>query len=568
MIRKFVVLLALVAVTIPATGCNKKKKRSGDAFACSSGNRTLTLSQVDPSSGYDQANTVVSVLSSGGGFVATPQIHVGFEPLTNVTFLNASSITGVLEAGVAPGVYDVVVTNPDGSCGVLEDAFTVSTEPPPSITNVSPGRVDTGFAGNLIVTGNDFDTAATASLQREDGTEIPLTVLSVSTAGTSGQSLTATGAIGAAGVGVYLVRVTNPDGQYDRFSALVVTNPSGKLTDFEDSGNALLTGRVWPGVAAGSDDLGNRFIYAVGGSNATGILKSVEVAPVDLFGNLGAWSETQPLGSARWGAAVVEHGGWLYAIAGVGTAGQLASVERASILPNADAPAIGTAPWQAAGSLSTPLGFARAAVIHVGAQPFICVIGNDGSAVFNHYECGKIGVGGAVTWGEGVSDLTFDSRLDFGIAVTSSATTPGFTGNPQITMLAGRDPASTNAVQTAAVVGSSGALGTVTAQSGVQGSPSGLQVIQANAYVYAIGGGGYNAGGVISPTSTVSQNDIDPPSSGTFGNWSSASVSLLSTRYGMGVCLQGPFIYVVGGLGTDPGGATDVPLASVEQTIY
>lgn len=426
--------------------------------------------------------------------------------------------------------------------------------------------MDTGFAGNLTVTGNDFDAAATATLQREDGSEIPLTVLSVSTGGTSGQTLTATGPIGASGVGVYLVRVTNPDGQYDRYSALVVTNPSGKLTDFEDSGNDMLSGRVWPGVAAGSDDLGNRFIYAVGGSNATGILKSVEVATVDLFGNLGAWSETQPLQSARWGAAVVEHGGWLYAIAGVGTAGQLASVERASILPSADAPAIGTTPWQAAGSLTTPLGFARAVVIHVGTQPLICVIGNGGSAVFNHYECGKIGVGGAVTWGEGVSDLKFDDRLDFGIAVTSSATTPGFTGNPQITMLAGRDPTATNAVQTAAVIGSSGALGTVTAQSGVQGSPSGLQVIQANAYLYAIGGGGYNGG--PSPSGTVSQNDVDPPASGSFGNWSSASVNLLSTRYGMGVCLQGPFIYVVGGLGTDPGGATDVPLASVEQTLY
>lgn len=127
MIRRLVVLMTVAAIVVPTSACRKKKKGGGDSFACSNGNRTLTLAQVDPSSAYDQADTVVSVLSSGGVFVATPQIHIGFEPLTNVTFINANSINGVLEAGLEPGVYDVVVTNPDGSCGVLKDGFTVST---------------------------------------------------------------------------------------------------------------------------------------------------------------------------------------------------------------------------------------------------------------------------------------------------------------------------------------------------------------------------------------------------------------------------------------------------------
>lgn len=109
------------------------------------------------------------------------------------------------------------------------------------------------------------------------------------------------------------------------------------------------------GVSA-RDDLGNTFVYALGGdSGVTGtVLDAVEVSPLSKFGALGAWHAIRApnhLTTAR--CAQRRHGPlfgtdpfvpvktYVYVSGGRNATGSvLGSVERAMVLRNADAPKI------------------------------------------------------------------------------------------------------------------------------------------------------------------------------------------------------------------------------------
>ena len=46
-------------------------------------------------------------------------------PLTNVTWVNSTTLTATVPWGIDPGTYDLTVVNPDGS-DTMADAFTVT----------------------------------------------------------------------------------------------------------------------------------------------------------------------------------------------------------------------------------------------------------------------------------------------------------------------------------------------------------------------------------------------------------------------------------------------------------
>ena len=56
-------------------------------------------------------------------------------------FIDATRLSTQVPSGLSVGDYDVIVVNPDGSIGLLDQGFTVSVEEPPFITSVSPTRV-------------------------------------------------------------------------------------------------------------------------------------------------------------------------------------------------------------------------------------------------------------------------------------------------------------------------------------------------------------------------------------------------------------------------------------------
>jgi hypothetical protein len=91
----------------------------------------------------------------------------------------------------------------------------------------------------------------------------------------------------------YLVRVTDLDEiTYSTWSAFIVgaTGASGNLHAFTAS-SALVVGRRMLGGVSGRDDLGNAFVYAIGGdSGATGaVLENVTMAPAQCTAPHAVW---------------------------------------------------------------------------------------------------------------------------------------------------------------------------------------------------------------------------------------------------------------------------------------
>jgi hypothetical protein len=145
--------------------------------------------------------------------------------------------------------------------------------------------------------------------------------------------------------GPYIIRVTNTDeNTWGDWSLFVVTQPSGKLDDWNVSASTLVTGRRTHAGVAGRINNASRFLYVIGGDTGSGgaALDTVEVIPLDIFGDLGTpFEQRYKLNAARAGVAAVQQGGYIYAIGGSSDlSAPLGSIERAKILSFGEAPVV------------------------------------------------------------------------------------------------------------------------------------------------------------------------------------------------------------------------------------
>lgn len=142
----------------------------------------------------------------------------------------------------------------------------------------------------------------------------------------------------------------------------------GKLGAFRTAAVAL-TGERWQHTAV---VIGN-YLYLIGGTDGQTVLTSVERAPIALDGTLGAFAAVPEsvlaVGRAGHTSAVV--GGYVYAVGGTGNAGGLASVERAPINPDGTlgAFALVTSALAAPRSGHTMTAFDDVVYVHGGAGP-------------------------------------------------------------------------------------------------------------------------------------------------------------------------------------------------------
>lgn len=337
--------------------------------------REFTLTGIDPPFGCTCSDTSVTI-SSNAGFASTPTVqmvlHGTTTPVYNlkrVAFVDASTITAVVPSGLPLGTYDVTVTNPAsaGSFGTLPNAFRVVSMPPPVVTDVVPSRAPANTSVALDIYGSNF--RAPATVQFVDTTNTPVGTPVTGTVVTSGH-ITAT--ITTPGTdGPYLVRVTDTDEMtYSSWSAFIVgaEGASGKLNTFATEPALVTARRMLAGVGA-EDDLGNFFLYAIGGDSGGStptVLSSIEVAQQGKFGGLAAWREEKPandMTTTRDAAAAVAvaipaqndpcapailcfppQKTYIYVAGGRDQAGTvLGSIERAVVLRNADAPVVTTA---------------------------------------------------------------------------------------------------------------------------------------------------------------------------------------------------------------------------------
>lgn len=301
---------------------------------------TLSVTAVDP--GYAWTYDATPVEVQGAGFGDPAQVFFVSEAGEvarggAVARRDDAHVRVVVPTLLAEGPWDVLVVNPDGAIGWLDDGITVTTAAPPTITSVAPAHLEKSSEQPLVVLGQDFVDPTVSLLCREGGvdTAVPI-VVDAWEYGRIDATVPVTGFDGA----VCTVTVQNADGVTATWSALSITNPSQNLFPWQ-AGPSLSTARRAPAAAAGRTTSVNRFVYAVGGDagDASTAMTSVEVAPVGLYGDLDAWSTLpRSLPEARTLAAALTVGRFVYLVGGDDGAGATDGVLRALILDPMDVP--------------------------------------------------------------------------------------------------------------------------------------------------------------------------------------------------------------------------------------
>lgn len=327
---------------------------------------TITLKNVVPPFGTPTTQTPITIFRdttaaapNNTAFKATPRAFLNPHnagptntaiQLTSVSFTDGATLTGIVPAGQAVGPYDLIVINPGpgNEVGILADAFTIVTNPPPTITSVAPSSIINTTGQGLVVTGTDFRAGALVSFSAcADAMGAPLAVsVSVATGAVTCNSGVCTANATVDGTPLApgdscVVRVANADGTYADYSAVGVTGTSLNLQQ-PRPGSKMTTGRRALVSAAANATSAAKFVYAIGGDDAvhtTAPFSSVEAAPVDFFGNEGAWAlQSYSLQTARSFAGVTQIGRYVYVCGGTDGTNYLATCERAMVLDPNEAP--------------------------------------------------------------------------------------------------------------------------------------------------------------------------------------------------------------------------------------
>lgn len=334
-----------------------------DGGAC--GGDPVVITSVVPQFAWKDGRTALTI--TGTGFIATPKVYLRdatgkLTQLQHVGFVSSTSITAVIPAGTfTAGTYEVAVVNANTCADTIAGGIRIVDQAPPLVLTVAPAAGTTQNDVEVTITGCHFDANATVSTVSSAGAVVAMTTTQAATCdgapteACGGANLCTMKALvktktAPLTVGAYLVRVTNPTpNTWGEYATFVVTNPAGNLGTWT-AASSLVTGRRSLALVAGRADDANRFLYAIGGENAGGTaLDTVEVGPLDRFGQLGKWSVARSkLTVPRSGAAAVRHGRWIYVLGGTSavngtkraspTGAVLRSIERAPILDPSGAP--------------------------------------------------------------------------------------------------------------------------------------------------------------------------------------------------------------------------------------
>ena len=146
------------------------------------------------------------------------------------------------------GIWNIVVTNPDGQSVVYSNAFTIKN-PAPALTSITPSTaMNTGSVSISNLAGTGFMNSSTVTLTKTGQPNITATGVS---APSSSQILCTFPLLGAL-AGVWNIVVTNPDGQsVTKLNAFTIKNPAPTLTSITPS-SGMNTGAVSISNLAGS----------------------------------------------------------------------------------------------------------------------------------------------------------------------------------------------------------------------------------------------------------------------------------------------------------------------------
>lgn len=166
-----------------------------------SGDIAPSISAISPMT-VPETDTAITI--SGSNFVAGASVTVGGANC-NITNLSSSSITCNAPSGsLAPAMYTVIVTNPDGLVDLHN--LNVTADMAPSLSNISPVAGHAGSSTTIVLSGTNFSDTNGANFAITVGGQacgLASSVSSTSVSCYTSSSLTA---------GTYQVVLTNGDG--------------------------------------------------------------------------------------------------------------------------------------------------------------------------------------------------------------------------------------------------------------------------------------------------------------------------------------------------------------------
>lgn len=286
----------------------------------------------------------------------------------------------------------------------------------------------------------------------------------------------------------------------------------------------------------------NGWLYVVGGDSGSGPVNSIERAPTNADGTIGAFDivGNASLLQARAGHSSVVVGGTLFAIAGSGSTGTLNSIEHAAI--NSDG-TLGPFMLDSGTALATP----RTGHVSVVIGNSLFVIGgtrSDGT---------KLGsIERAIIQPDG--SLGPFAGVDAALSIPRSGHTAEVIGN-ELYILGGDTTGGfpSSSVERASI-GADGSLGTFSPAPGVM-----LSAPRTGHRSAVLGGVLYVLGGSSSGGLTASVESAPISTGGSLGPFAASGTALSTARTGHTMALIGNWIYMIGGRNTGN------PTATVER---
>jgi hypothetical protein len=310
----------------------------------------LIVSRINPAYVWTEVSTPVNVQLMNPGFLETPQVYLSSGNATAyviqaVLYSNPSSIDITLPSGLAPGVYDVVIVNPDGRVAVASSGITVTVDQPPIVLAAQPSSLDRSGSGLVNLTGINLINVTYVSLTCDSPTG-PIT--------TNATALTSYGPTAVAAdfnLAVYTVgtlcsiQLYFASGQTYRYSTISIRSSSGNIVLWNLLNPVTFNvPRRAPSLLTGAPLASTRVLYVVGGDNGTSLsdapqqnntIKSIEAATIDENGYVSNFTillQTLPKPCVFGGSATI--GSYLYVACGYDGENNTASAEifRAQVL--------------------------------------------------------------------------------------------------------------------------------------------------------------------------------------------------------------------------------------------
>ena len=327
---------------------------------------TIAVDEVSPPFGAQDDRTGVTITADDDPasgqvqFEATPRAYLNpadvdddstlAREVRSLQFVDETQLNGFVSSGLPLGTYDIIVVNPDGAVGLIEEGFTVTEERPPLVDSVSPGSwTNDQDALQVDIEGENFRDDPTVEVfcqaPGDDGDDFdePNSIDIISADAESVVVEVDTNNL--AHLDACFLRLTNTDGTFGDYSPVTVTNPAGNFVSF-NPGADFDTARRGPTALSGVPSRQANFLYVLGGDDGSTdgeVYASGEFAPLNRFGEPQSWNYLPfELPSGRTLGNGVRVDDFLYIVGGFDAQQDSATGEiiRARVLDPDDAPEI------------------------------------------------------------------------------------------------------------------------------------------------------------------------------------------------------------------------------------